>query len=499
MPTNLSYWIASTGETSHPPLTADKTCDVLVIGGGLVGLTTAFLLAQEGVEVTLIDMKGIGRGVTGYTTAKVTAGHGAIYHQLERAQGRDTARLYATANQAGFRLLTDIVTSEGIDCDLERKDNLVYVESPREKSMIEAEAAAARRAGLDAELVEETTLPYPVAGAVVLRDQAQFHPRKYLLGLADKVISAGGSIHEGTRAVRLQEGTPNIVTTPEAEIRARHVVVATHYPFVDRALLFARVHPKRSYAIAGPAEPAGIPDGMFISADQPTRSVRTIRDGEQSLLLIGGEGHAVGHKTDTAECYRNLESWARGRFGMSKISHRWSTQDGTSVDLVPFIGTYRAGSTVYVATAFGKWGFTNGTIGARIIADGILDRPNELARLYDPTRFPIRASVGRLARENAQVARHFAGDRVAHPQRGGSSELAPGEAVVEGNPLAPVAAYRDETGVLHRVSAVCTHLGCVVRWNTAEKSWDCPCHGSRFEPDGRVIQGPATENLEPRD
>jgi glycine/D-amino acid oxidase-like deaminating enzyme/nitrite reductase/ring-hydroxylating ferredoxin subunit len=493
---NVSYWIASTPETAYPRLDGDVHVDAAVIGAGIVGVTTAYMLRRAGLTVALVEMDRIARGASGYTTAKVTSGHSLIYRELEKSHGSDVARSYARANEEGLALIRRIVEQEDLDCDLETKTNYVYAASEEEAKAIHEEVEAASRAGLSVREVAELDLPYSIAAAVALPDQAQFHPRKYLMALADRFVAAGGSIYEDTRVTDVVEDGVCRVATAHGELRAEHVVVATHYPFLDRALLFPRVHPKRSYAIAGPVEAARLPDGMFISSDQPTRSLRTIPDGSRTLLMVGGEGHDVGQDSDTEAHYRNLERWAGEQFGMTEVPYRWSTQDGVAVDHVPYIGTYHGSERVRIATAFGKWGFTNGTIGAQVMTDDIVEAPNEFASLYDPKRFPVKASASSFVQENAKVAARFAGDRVMHPQRGSIDALAPGEAVVEGGPLSPVAAYRDESGVLHKVSAVCTHLKCLVRWNNSERTWDCPCHGSRFDYEGRVIQGPAVEDLE---
>jgi glycine/D-amino acid oxidase-like deaminating enzyme len=424
--TNTSYWIASTPETDHPSLDADIEVDALVIGGGLVGITTAYLLQSEGLRVALIEMDRVLHGATGNTTAKVTWGHGLIYQALEEKHGSETARLYGGANAEGLALLTRLVDEVGLDCDLQRKSNYIYVESTDQLDSIHREAEVCDRIGLPVRVVTDTTLPYPVAGAIEQGDQAQFHPRKYCLGLLQAFLAAGGSVYERSRATELDEGDICTVTTPRGSISTPYVVVATHYPFIDRALLFPRVHPKRSYAIAGLVDPSVLPEGMFISSDPPTRSVRTIPDGDRVLLMIGGEGHAAGQKYDTLTCYANLEKWAKDRFGMTEAAYRWSTQDGVSVDTVPFIGRYREGvENIFTATAFGKWGFTNGTIGSKLIADAILERDNAYADLYNPTRLPLKASSGKLLSENAKVAAHFFGDRAKHPQRRSLDELQP--------------------------------------------------------------------------
>ncbi|MFN2543063.1 MAG: FAD-dependent oxidoreductase [Actinomycetota bacterium] len=494
MSPNESYWVASTPVTAFPTLQAEIAVDVAVLGAGIVGTTAALLLRRHGLDVALLERDRVGLGTTGHTTAKLTAGHNLIYESLERKHGAGAAKLYAAANEDGIEFVSRMVDKEGVDCDFERKANYVYVEDADEVDAVQAEVEACRRAGLDAGFVTETTLPYAIAGAVRLPGEAQFHPRKYLLELVERFTGEGGTVFEDTRATGLREGGRNLVRTPGGSVRADHVVVATHYPFIDRSLIFARVHPKRSYAIAGPVEGA-LPDGMFISADQPTRSIRTIPDGDRTLLLVGGEGHAVGQERETTQHYGRLEEWARARFGIQSVEYRWSAQDGVPVDQLPFVGPYRVGASVYVAAGFQKWGLAMGTTAARIIVDRITSQDNPYAKLFDPVRLAPRASLGRLVKENAKIPRYLAVDRLTHPQRRSVEELQPGEGGIVSGGLRPVAAYRDETGELHRVSAVCTHLGCVVSWNGAERSWDCPCHGSRYGVDGRVIEGPATRDL----
>jgi glycine/D-amino acid oxidase-like deaminating enzyme/nitrite reductase/ring-hydroxylating ferredoxin subunit len=492
---NISYWVDSAPTPSFTPLASDVSTDVCVIGAGIVGITTALLLKRAGKKVVLLETDGVGRGTTGYTTAKVTSGHSVIYSELEKKHGLDAAKAYAAANEAGLATIREL--AEGIDCDLETKANYVYAESHDSVDTIEAEVAAAQRAGLPTTLVTGTDLPYPVAAAVRQDGQAQFHPLKYLIPLAKEIAGEGSFIFDRTRAVDVDEGSPCCVRTEHGSITCEDVVVATNYPFLDRGLFFPRVHPKRSYCIAGPVPDEKLVDGMYISIDEPTRSVRTIRDGNRTLMLIGGEGHNVGQEQDTEARYRNLESWAAGNFGMTEITHRWSSQDGSPVDDLPYVGTLRRTSEhLYVATGFKKWGMTNGTTAAVLLRDLILGRDNPYAALYDPHRLTVGASATSFVEENVKVGTKMIGDRIAHPQRGDVESLAPGEAAVVGVGTGQVAAYRDETGTLHAVSAVCTHLGCIVNWNPAEKTWDCPCHGSRFGYGGRVIQGPAVKDLE---
>jgi Rieske Fe-S protein len=349
-------------------------------------------------------------------------------------------------------------------------------------------------------LVTDTDLPYEIEVAVRLDNQAQFHPRKYLLHFAQEIVGDGSAIFENSRVIDVSEGDRCEVQTDSGRVLASHVILATHYLFWDRGLLFPRVHPKRSYTIAGPLNGATAPEGMYIRVDQPTRTIRTIPDGDRTLLMVGGNGHATGQKYDTENEYKDLERWMTDRFGIKEVTHSWSTHDGVTVDLLPYAGTARRGTDrIYTATGFGKWGMTNGTAAAMVISDAILGRTNEFSSLFDPHRVTVKASAGKFATENAKVARHWFGDRVKHPQGGAFDDLEPGHAALKHVGLGQVAGYRDDEGTLHAVSATCTHLGCIVTWNGAEKSWDCPCHGSRFDTEGRVLHGPAIKDLEQKE
>jgi len=357
----------------------------------------------------------------------------------------------------------------------------------------------AQRLGLPAGFTTDTELPFEVKGAIRLDGQAQFHPRNYCLGLAAAVVAAGGSIYEQTTAVAVDDGKMCTVKTADgAEIRAPHVVVATHIPFLDRGLYFAKAHPMKSYAIAAPCDTERAPRGMYISVDQPTRSIRsTPADGGGRMLIVGGEGHKPGDDPDTNARYARLESFMKERFGITGAEYHWSTHDYMPVDKLPYIGRLsRRDKHVYVATGFAKWGLTKGTLAAGIISDAILDRENQWAELYDSTRLDARHSAVRFAKENAGVGLRFFRDRVR--TRDGREDvelLTPSEGTIARIGAKQYAAYRDDAGELHLLSARCTHLGCIVGWNPADRAWECPCHGSRFAADGSLVQGPATADL----
>jgi glycine/D-amino acid oxidase-like deaminating enzyme/nitrite reductase/ring-hydroxylating ferredoxin subunit len=498
--TSESLWVASTPDPEYGPLDGDLAVDVAVLGAGIVGITAARRLQAEGRTVALVEARRVVRGATGFTTAKVTPGHGLRLSQVESSFGADGARIYAEANRAAVDEIEATALAEGIDCDFERKRNVVYTESPDEVEQLEREADAQRRAGLEAEVVPDSDLPFAIAAALRTGHSAQFHPRKFLLPLVAAIVRDGGHVFEGTTALDVTESEPCVVRTDRGAIRAGDVVVATHLPFLDRGAFFARAHPYRSYVIAAEIDPDAAPADMYISAGRPTRSVRTADDDGRRLLLVGGEGHKPGHEQQTEERYATLARWARERFGLDSFRYRWSTQDLFTLDGVPYVGPPRPGSRhVVAATGFGGWGMTNGVVAGILMADRILGRTNRWAPLFDANRVTARASAWPFARENAEVAGRFVADRVTAWRTTAFGDLRPGEGRVVRRGGAELAVSRDDRGELHAVSAVCTHLRCLVAWNPAERSWDCPCHGSRFGQDGEVLEGPAVRPLEPRE
>jgi glycine/D-amino acid oxidase-like deaminating enzyme/nitrite reductase/ring-hydroxylating ferredoxin subunit len=494
-----SFWLGTSPDTDYPSLVGDAEVDVAVVGGGIAGITVAALLKRAGRTVALLESKRIVRGASGYTTAKITSGHGAVYEQLEQRFGTDGARAYAASNQAAIERIARFVEEDGIACDFERKPNFVYAESDDEAKRLRREAEAEQRAGLPSSFTTETTLPFAVAGAVRLEGQAQFHPRKYLLALADSLPGDGSGVFERTRVLDVEEGEPCVVRTSAGVVRARDVVLATHLPILDRGLFFAKAHPHRSYAIAAPIEAHHAPDGMFINVGQPTRSVRTLRDGDRLYLNVGGEGHPAGRGDDTPRRYDALEGFLRTHWEAAPVAYRWSTEDFIAVDRVPYVGRLRRGSRhVFVATGFNKWGMTSATVAAMILADRVLGVENPWAPLYESKRLKPRAALKRFVTENGIVGVRWLTDRLTLGERRRLDSLQAGDGVVTRIRGRLTAVSRDDDGRLHALSPVCTHLRCIVGWNAAERSWDCPCHGSRFRPDGAVIQGPAVDDLERR-
>jgi glycine/D-amino acid oxidase-like deaminating enzyme/nitrite reductase/ring-hydroxylating ferredoxin subunit len=487
-----SLWLDES-VSDYAPLAGDLTVDTVVVGGGIVGLTTAYELATAGQSVALVERDRLLGGTTGHTTAKLTSLHGLRYAGLIERRSERRAREYGRANEAAIDRVERRVDDLGIDCEFERTDAYTYVTDRDRVSAVRDEVRAAKRLDLPASFVESTDLPYEVAGAVRFADQARFDPVAYLRALATATKAADGRLFERTRATAVSGGSPCRVTTDRGTITADAVVVATNFPITDHAGYFARMSPKRSYVLAVRLQDDP-PEGLYYDPTAPYFSVRPRPGGRDSLVLLGGQNHRTGDGDGTAARYRRLESQARDRFSVEAVEYRWATQDFETFDGVPFVGTLPVfDEGVYVATGFGGWGMTNGTAAARLLADRVLGRDSELGRVFRPTR--VTLGVEPFLSHNGTTARQFLtgwfGRRSDLPE----TALDDGEAGVFQRGDEQVAAYRDDDGQLHAVSAVCPHMGCLVEWNDGERSWDCPCHGSRFDVDGSVLDVPAVDGL----
>lgn len=501
-----SYWMHSTDVTRFAPLTddltGDRTVDLAVIGGGIAGLSTAWEAARAGRSVVVLEADRIAAGVSGYTTAKITAQHTLIYDRLRRKQGAEAARLYAASHTDALERIAAVAAELDLPCDLEIRPAVTYSRDPDARSELRAEARAAREAGLNAQYVEDTELPFTVAGAVRVADQAQFHPRAYLLGLATDLAARGATVYERTRVTALSEGEPcRLRTESGATVAARDVVVATHYPVFDRALLFTRLSPRRELVVAAPIDAGADPHGMYITEGDGKRSVRTapLPDGRR-LLIVTGEDFTPG-TGGVAERFRVLDAWMREHFPVAETAYRWAAQDNDPSDRVALVGPlHPAARHAFVATGFGGWGMTGGAMAGRLLSELIAGRTPEWAGLYDPRRlWSVLKEAPTLLKQQAEVAQHFIGDRLRTTHADDLSGIAPGTGAIVRIGGRRCAVYRDEDGAAHAVSARCTHLGCLVAFNDAERTWDCPCHGSRFAVDGAVVHGPAVRPLEPRD
>jgi glycine/D-amino acid oxidase-like deaminating enzyme/nitrite reductase/ring-hydroxylating ferredoxin subunit len=491
----VSLWVATGGTTDYPVLRGDLEIDVAVIGAGIAGLTAALALKRAGHTVAVIETARVGTGVTGHTTGKVTSLHRLAYTGLARSHGADTARTYGQANQAAIEHVAHVVAEEGIDCDFRQVANYTYAETDDALELVRAEAALAAQLGLPATFTTDVPLPFPVKGAVRFDGQAQIHAVKYLQGLAQAVNGGGSFVFEETRAQQVHDGSPAVVDTGSGTVRARNIIVATNVPFGGQGLFDVRCHPHRSYLVAGRVDTPPL-DATFISAEEPLRSILTVSVGGTSYVLTGGEGHRVSEAGDTAARYRRLAAFAHDRLGVGEVAYRWSTQDGIPLDGLPYVGLMSPTARhVYVITGLRKWGLSNGTAAALILADTLSGRENGWAAVFNSNRITPVASARRFMKENIKtIAADLTGKLSGRPSH---AALAPGEGTVIKLNGESTAVYKDADGQVHAVSAICTHLGCTVGFNPSDTTWDCPCHGSRFATDGTVIQGPATRNLPP--
>ena len=493
----VSLWVDTAPETSYPALGGEIEADVAVIGGGIAGLTSALLLKQAGASVVVLEAGRVGTGVTGHTTGKVSSLQGLIYAQLSRSFGKRGAQTYGAANEAAIAQVASLVASETINCDFRRVANYTYASTESALEDVKREATLARELGLPASYTDSVPLPFDVRGGVRFEGQAQLHATKYLVGLAQAIDGDDSHVFEESSVEKVDDGNPCTVATEAGRVTAGAVIVATNYPILDRGLFFARCHPHRSYIVAVALRDP-LPDGTFISADEPLRSIMPHSAAGRDLLLVGGEGHRASDKVVAAERYRRLETWARERFHVASLEYRWSTQDAIPLDGVPYVGRMSPFSKqVYVATGFRKWGLSNGTAAGMILADKILDKPNPWARVFNSNRVKPLAGGRRFVTENLRAGARLLGDRITSRGSGLPGDLEPGEGRVVEVDGEKLAVHRRASGEVHAVSAVCTHLGCIVEWNGTEETWDCPCHGSRFDHAGAVIQGPATEDLPP--
>lgn len=497
---------------THPPwrhsalhrlaggLEGNASAEVVVIGAGLTGLTTACLLARAGRSVMVLDDGPVGGGETGRSTAHLSTAIDSLYLNLERLHGPDGARLAAASHVAAIDRIEQFVREEKIRCDFSRLDG--YLFNPPEVPGgvdLAAELAAVHRAGLlDAELVLATPVPLLATGPVLrFPRQAQLHPLKYLAGLAAALLRLGGRLHPATRVVDVRgDGHLEVEARNGAIVTCQHVVIATHAPINDRLVLAAKQAAYRTYAIALTLPPGAVPVALYWDTLDPYHYVRVVAGRGENRLIVGGEDHKTGQADDAALRYARIEAWARAHFPrLGRVQQRWSGQILESVDGLAFIGRYpRGDDRIYVATGDSGHGITHGTIAGLLITDLIQGRPNPWTELYSPARLPPAAAVDVVAEnlnELAQYGDWFTRGAATREQIGRNE----GAVIREG--LLKVAAFRDAHRKLHACAAVCPHLGGIVRWNHGEQSFDCPVHGSRFNRLGRVINGPANQDLAP--
>jgi len=491
---NRCYWTETARAAPvHTPLCGDLRVDVAVIGGGIVGVVAARLLKDRGHTLAVVEAGRAGHGVTGRSTAKVTAQHSLFLQRIEGQHGADAVRAYAEANRAGVALITELVQQHGLACDLEPADSYVYAVIPEGVEQIEAERAVAERAGLAMDIVAECGLPFPIMAALRLVGQAQFQPADFVAGLAATIPGDGSFVLEDSRAVDWNETE---VRTEGGTIAARQVIMATHLPLGQTGQFYAHTHPHMHAVMAVPVEAARAPAGMHISADKPKRSVRRHTGADSTtVLILAGPRFKHGDRAGEEQGFAELEAFAREHFGYAGGGWRWSNEDYAPRDGLPYVGWSGAeGQSLLVATGFDAWGLSNGAAAARTLADLCEGRTNAWAPVFDASRHSLEG-LGQLIRDSATVAGDLIGGKLRSLPGVDEAPLEEGTQVeIDGT---KAGLYRAPDGALRAVSATCSHMGCPLGWNPIDRTWDCPCHGSRFSADGQVIHGPAVTALEP--
>lgn len=503
---HLSYWVASSVPLAFQPLKKNTNTDVLIIGGGIAGLTTAYCLAKAGKSVILVEDGYIGSGESGRTTGHATCALDDRYYSLEKMHGREKTAQIAASHMKAIAFICDTVRNESIDCNFRKVDGYLFLHPTDSKENLEREYEAARRAGVVAEMLQ--TIPGIAAEegkwCIRFREQGQFHIMKYLKGLADAVIKMGGEIYTQTHATKIDY---HGATANGFDIKANHIVVATNSPVNDIVTMHTKQYPYRTYVIAAKVRKETLPYSLWWdTGDQdskwlpkPFHYVRLEEfDGQYDLLIAGGEDHKTGQADDEhipeEDRYNKLTDWARKRFpAMEEIVYKWSGQVLEPLDSLAFIGKNPGDENIYIVTGDSGNGITHGTLGGIIVTDLIRNRRNDWAGIYDPSRITLN-TAGDYLHEAANMAAQY-GDWLEKEEVESMAQIKAGEGAIVDAGMKKIAVYRDEEQKLHAFSAVCPHLGCVLRWNSDERSFDCPCHGSRFTKEGKVINGPAQSNL----
>jgi glycine/D-amino acid oxidase-like deaminating enzyme/nitrite reductase/ring-hydroxylating ferredoxin subunit len=470
--------------------------DVCVIGGGIAGLSTAYHLCRAGQSVVVLDDGPLASGMTGMTTGHLTNMLDDRYFELEKLHGAEGIRVAADSHSAAIERIDEIVRKEGIDCDFARLDGYLFLAEGDSRSTLEKELDAAHRAGLkEVALLPRAPFDWDSGPCLVFPRQAQFHPLKYLQGLARAIRRDGGRIFCNSHADSVEGGVPGLVHVGKHVVTADALVVATNVPINNLLAIHTKQAPYMTYVIGARVPQGSVPKALAWDTGDPYHYIRTQPLQGADLLIIGGEDHKSGQAYDSPQRYRRLDAWARARFPMmGELEFMWGGQVMEPIDYLAFIGHNPMDhDNIYVVTGDSGMGLTHGTIAGMLLCDLILGRKNPWEKLYSPSRVPVKAA-GEFAREDLNMAAQYA-DWLTPGDVKSADEVGRDSGAIVRRGLEKIAVYRDANGSLHECSATCPHLGCIVRWNPGEKTWDCPCHGSRFDAHGRVINGPANRDL----
>lgn len=490
-----SYWVETTTRPRFPKIEKDIDVDVCIIGAGITGIMTAYMLLNSGLKICLIDKGEICSGVTENTTAKITSQHGLIYDYLKVNFGKEFSKLYLESNELAIDLIEKIVKDEKIECEFKRTDNYIYTCKDEYTQKIKDEVKIVKELGLKAELIETINLPFKIKTGIKFPNQAKFHPLKYLYKIAEILKNGGVQIYTNSIVKDTKKKADRYeVFTEKHIINSKYVVMATHYPIKSfPGFYFLKMYQDKSYAIA--IEPnEKIDKGMYISAGSPIASFRDINN---ELLIIGGQDHKIGDSSkDLEKCYKNLEEYAKEIYPSMKVKYKWTTQDCISLDKVPYIGEFSSlMPNFYIATGYKKWGMTTSHIAAEIIRDKILGINNKYEKVYKATRIGMLKNHKEFGNMIKQSVYSLGINKLKIPKyKFEDLDMDSGGVVdYEGKKMG---IYKDKKGKIYAVKPYCKHLGCELSWNNLEKTWDCPCHGSRYDYTGKLIIEPASKNLD---
>lgn len=499
MNTGTPFWLDGVAGPHYPLFTEDIEVDVAIVGAGMVGLHTALRLQGSGLRTVVLEARRIGRQATGRSTAKVTSQHGQKYSTLTDKFGEEGARLYAEVNQEAVGKIAALAERMDAKAGLEPRSAYIYATDEKQAGQLEKEAEAARSLGLPAAIVKDAGLPFPTTALLQYSGQYQFDPYRYILGLAE-LVATDIPIFEESRVIDIAEGEPIRLSVNGRTVTANHVVVATQMPVVDDGMFFAKAFPFAHPVAAAPLPEDKMIDGMFISAGSPSHSLRTAeKDGRTYLIAAGGE-YKNGEREQQRQMVDDLRGFLDSAFGIRTLTHLWTNEDFRPMDGTAFIGPASSGrENLLVATGFEAWGITQGAVAGDILADRILGREHRAASLFDAKRIKPLAGAAEFTKENLKAAGHLVGDRVMKRAVVPPDSIPPGGGDIVSHGGEQLAMRRHEDGSLTALSAVCTHMGCIVGWNEVDHTWDCPCHGSRFDEWGEVIAGPAVSPLKKHD
>lgn len=497
-----SLWLSDSNipnniTTNIAPKNKTLETDVCIVGAGIFGMTCAYYLTKLGYKVTVLEKNDIGEKTTGHTTAKITSQHSLFYDYLSSSFSQKFARDYLKANEEALKNIKTIISEEKIDCDLEIQNNFVYATNKEDLKKIKKEVTAVENLGYNCEFVTKTGLPFEIEGAICFKNQAQFHPLKYLYGLYKCITKRGGEIITGTTVYDIKKENDEYITYSDSlKIKSKYVILASHYPFINfPGFYFLKMYQSTSYLIAIDPKKT-LFNGMYISASDPVFSFRTAKYKGKDILIIGGGDHKTGQPSSYKDTYGILEDVAKKYYPDCDVLFRWNTRDCIPLDKIPYIGSFSSTMpNMFVGTGFKKWGMTLSNIAANIVVDSICEKENPYSYLFESSRLKPIKNMDELKNMIVQSTKSLIFNKLDSPNMNFEEIANNSGSIIEIN-NEKVGIYKDGNGKIFAVKPVCTHLGCLLSWNDIDKTWDCPCHGSRFNFDGTNLYDPAFKDLE---